>query len=71
MGRADAGDGAEMFAREIEQRRPGARILPPPLVAGTIGRMAVARAAEAVHPAAIRPLYVRRPDAEIARDTRL
>jgi len=65
------GDGAEMFAREIEQRRPGARILPPPLVAGTIGRMAVARAAEAVHPAAIRPLYVRRPDAEIARDTRL
>jgi len=65
------GDGAEMFAREIEQAHPGARILPPPLVAGTIGRMAVARAAEAIHPAAIRPLYVRRPDAEIARDARL
>ncbi|HJZ71380.1 MAG TPA: tRNA (adenosine(37)-N6)-threonylcarbamoyltransferase complex dimerization subunit type 1 TsaB [Vicinamibacterales bacterium] len=64
------GDGAGMFASEIERARPGARIEPPPLLAGTIGRLAVARAAEAVHPAAIRPLYVRRPDAEIARDAR-
>src|SRR5262249_14171690 len=61
------GDGAELFAREIEQSTRGARIVPPPLIAGTIGRLAVERAAEAVHPAAIRPLYVRRPDAEIAR----
>src|SRR5262245_1318821 len=65
------GDGAELFAREIELAEPDAHIAPAPLVAGTIGRLAISRAAEAVHPAAIRPLYVRRPDAEIARDARL
>jgi tRNA threonylcarbamoyladenosine biosynthesis protein TsaB len=64
------GDGAELFGREIEQAVPTARVLSPPIVAGTIGRLAVARASEAVEPAAIRPLYVRRPDAEIARDAR-
>jgi tRNA threonylcarbamoyladenosine biosynthesis protein TsaB len=64
------GDGAELFGREIAQAAPAARIVPPPLLAGTIGRLAVARAAEAVDPTAIRPLYVRRPDAEIARDAR-
>jgi hypothetical protein len=45
-------------------------VVPPPLVAGALGRVAVARASEAVEPAAVRPLYVRRPDAELARDAR-
>jgi tRNA threonylcarbamoyladenosine biosynthesis protein TsaB len=64
------GDGAELFAADVARATPGAKILAPPVLAGTIGRLAVARAAEAMHPAAIRPLYVRRPDAEIARDAR-
>jgi tRNA threonylcarbamoyladenosine biosynthesis protein TsaB len=63
------GDGAELFRTDIQQRLD-AVIVPPPLVAGTIGRLAVTHASEALDPAAIRPLYVRRPDAEIARDAR-
>lgn len=45
---------------------------PAPLLAGTIARLATARAAAGEHPAphAIRPLYVRRPDAELAREPR-
>jgi tRNA A37 threonylcarbamoyladenosine modification protein TsaB len=41
----------------------------PPLAA-VVGRVAVARAraGDAVDPAAVQPVYVRRPDAEIARD---
>jgi len=64
------GDGAELFDGGIRRGMPRACIVPAPLVAGTIGRMAVARASDAVHPAAVRPLYIRRPDAEIARDAR-
>jgi len=64
------GDGAESFAREIAAVFPGARVAAPPLIAGTIGRLAVERANDAVDPAAVRPLYVRRPDAEIGRDAR-
>ena len=64
------GDGADLFAAEIRQAAPAARVLPPPLVAGALGRVAVGRASEAVDPAAVRPLYVRRPDAELARDAR-
>jgi tRNA threonylcarbamoyladenosine biosynthesis protein TsaB len=42
----------------------------PPLLAGAIGRMAAVSAARglAVSPAALHPLYVRRPDVELARD---
>ena len=45
---------------------------PTPLVAGAIASLAYARAAngELPPPHAIRPLYVRRPDAELARDAR-
>jgi hypothetical protein len=44
-------------------------VAPPPL-ASAIGRLAFARRSEAVEPGAMRALYVRRPDAEIARDER-
>jgi tRNA A37 threonylcarbamoyladenosine modification protein TsaB len=65
------GDGAETFACDIAAAFPSARVVAPPLIAGTIGRLAVERANDAVDPAAVRPLYVRRPDAEIARHARL
>jgi tRNA threonylcarbamoyladenosine biosynthesis protein TsaB len=43
---------------------------PPPLLAGAIGRMAAVQAArgQTVSAAGVHPLYVRRPDAELARD---
>lgn len=57
----------------IGDRMPGDALfpmLPPPPLAGTIGRMAVCRAerGETITAAGIQPLYVRRPDAEVARD---
>ena len=64
------GDGAAAYAGTIAA--PGSagwRVRPyQPLLAGAIGRMAVARAqrGDTIDPAAVRPLYVRRPDAEIA-----
>jgi len=65
------GDGALLYAETI--RAAGAsqeHILPTPLLAGAIGRIAVAiaRRGDALTPGAVRPLYVRRPDAEIDRD---
>ena len=47
-------------------------MMAPPLLAGAVGRMAVARArrGEGVDPASVHPLYVRRPDAEIARENK-
>jgi tRNA threonylcarbamoyladenosine biosynthesis protein TsaB len=66
------GDGAVMYSDAIARSVPGGRVLPPPLLAGAIGRLAVAQARNgaAVDPAGIRPLYVRRPDAELERDRR-
>jgi tRNA threonylcarbamoyladenosine biosynthesis protein TsaB len=42
---------------------------PPPLLAGAIGRMAAVQASRGhtISPAGVHPLYVRRPDAELAR----
>jgi len=56
-----AGDGAMRYIEGIP---------PPPLLAGAIGRMAATSAFRGVtvSPAGIHPLYVRRPDAELARD---
>ena len=64
------GDGAILYADVIRRRSPAAAILDPPPLAGAIGRLAAAHAArgETVGPAGVRPLYVRRPDAEIARE---
>jgi len=67
------GDGATAYRSVIGSRVPAAEIMAPPPLAGTIGLMGVSMAAsdQAVDPAAVRPLYVRRPDAEIARDKRV
>lgn len=64
------GDGATLYAGTIEREAEGVRVLPPPLLAAAIGRLALERAShgDAVHPAGVQPLYVRRPDAELARD---
>jgi tRNA threonylcarbamoyladenosine biosynthesis protein TsaB len=61
------GSGAVLYAPVIADR---ARIEPGPPLAPVIGRLAVARgmADDTIDPAAVQPLYVRRPDAEIARD---
>jgi tRNA threonylcarbamoyladenosine biosynthesis protein TsaB len=66
-----AGEGAWRYEEAIRRSgAAGAAIAPPAPIAGTIGRLALARARAggAVDPAGIRPLYVRRPDAEIARE---
>jgi tRNA threonylcarbamoyladenosine biosynthesis protein TsaB len=62
------GDGARLYAAATGA---GDRI-DRPTIAGVIGMMAShpERARAAVDPAGIHPLYVRRPDAEVARDRR-
>ncbi len=64
------GDGAALYVDLIERVALGAQVIAAPLLAGAIGRLAVARArrGDSVDPAGIQPLYVRRPDAEIARE---
>ncbi len=67
-----AGDGAERYREVIHVRRPNARIVDIGSLAGAIGLVAVAQATSGatVEPAAVRPLYVRRPDAELDREKR-
>jgi tRNA threonylcarbamoyladenosine biosynthesis protein TsaB len=67
-----AGDGAVACAGAIEKQYAGARISPHPSLAGAIGRIGVAQAAAGLtlDPAAVRPLYIRRPDAEVERERR-
>lgn len=64
------GSGAWQYLDAIAARAPGARVLDAPPLAGVLGRVAVdcARAGETVDPAGVQPIYVRRPDAEIARE---
>jgi len=54
----------------LEQLGPGTAITGAPLLAGPVAELAERRAArgEAGPPHALQPLYVRRPDAEVARD---
>jgi tRNA threonylcarbamoyladenosine biosynthesis protein TsaB len=61
------GSGAQAYAQVIGGRT---RIAASPTLAAVIGRIAVARAraGDTISPAAVQPLYVRRPDAEVARD---
>jgi tRNA threonylcarbamoyladenosine biosynthesis protein TsaB len=68
------GDGALRYSTEIEDML-GARAhvaAQALLLAPVIARMALAAATDgrAVSPHAVRPLYVRRPDAELAREAR-
>ena len=64
------GSGARRYADVRAERASAARLCDAPPLAGVIGRVAVhrARAGETVDPAGVQPLYVRRPDAEIARE---
>ena len=65
-----AGDGARRYADVIRARLGDRAVLPgtvPPR-AGAAGRIAAAEPARGVVPHAIVPLYVRRSDAELARD---
>ena len=65
-----AGDGARRYGDVIARRLPAATALPDLPLAGAIGQIALGRArrGEVVGPAGIQPLYVRRPDAELARE---
>ena len=63
------GDGAVEYAYLIPE---SSGVLEHPLLAGPIGRMAVSlgQRGETITPAAIQPIYVRRPDAELERERR-
>ena len=67
-----AGDGAVQYGALIRAHRPEARIVDVPALAGIIGLMAAAMAETGgtIGPGEIRPLYVRRPDAEVDREKR-
>lgn len=69
---AFAGDGALVYRAVLEQHLGASPrvVMPTPPLAPAIGAIAGRRAVagEAVLPHAVRPLYVRRPDAELARD---
>ena len=69
---AFAGDGAVRYADVIRERLGERASVPQqaPSLAGSIGLIAAADPARAVAPHALVPLYVRRPDAELARDRR-
>jgi tRNA threonylcarbamoyladenosine biosynthesis protein TsaB len=62
-----AGDGAVLYASMLAGR--GA-VVAPALMAASLGRIALLRArdGQTIDPAAVHPLYVRRPDAELARE---
>jgi tRNA threonylcarbamoyladenosine biosynthesis protein TsaB len=62
------GDGAVLYAAAIAEAYPDARVLPPPPLAGAIGRLAIDGRADAVTPADLRAVYVRRPDVELERE---
>ena len=69
------GDGAAAYADVIVSAlgdRAAIAKPPAPLLAGTIARLAIESAASGVLPGPdeIRPIYVRRPDAELARNAR-
>jgi tRNA threonylcarbamoyladenosine biosynthesis protein TsaB len=69
------GDGAATFTELIRNALRDEAVIaepPMPLLAGTIAQIATdaARAGHRPSPDAIRPLYVRRTDAELARDAR-
>jgi tRNA threonylcarbamoyladenosine biosynthesis protein TsaB len=67
------GSGARAYRDVIAAAAPGnTTVCDAPPLAPAIGLIAAdrARAGETIDPAAVQPLYVRRPDAELARDLR-
>jgi tRNA threonylcarbamoyladenosine biosynthesis protein TsaB len=63
------GDGAERYRGAIEAYAgSGVTVIPAPPLAGVAGRIAAAEPARAVLPHAIVPVYIRKSDAELARD---
>jgi tRNA threonylcarbamoyladenosine biosynthesis protein TsaB len=64
---AVVGDGAVLYADTV---RGDARVIEPPVLAPIVARLAIERAqlGGSLNPAAVQPLYVRRPDVEITRD---
>jgi tRNA threonylcarbamoyladenosine biosynthesis protein TsaB len=64
------GDGALRYMSLIESRTSGRHVAEPTPLAGAIGLLAedMATRGAAGSPAAIQPLYVRRPDAELHRE---
>jgi tRNA threonylcarbamoyladenosine biosynthesis protein TsaB len=65
------GEGAARYEAVIRERL-GARacVLPTPALAGFVGKLAAAAPARAVLPHAVVPIYIRRPDVELARSRR-
>lgn len=63
------GNGAQRYAEIFRRLLPGVRLddLPQP-IAEAAAQMAERRVDSAVKPHALRPIYLRRPDAELARD---
>jgi tRNA threonylcarbamoyl adenosine modification protein YeaZ/ribosomal-protein-alanine acetyltransferase len=63
------GSGARKYAEVFERALPGVRIadVPQP-IAEAAARLATRRVGSAVSPHALRPIYLRRPDAELARE---
>ncbi|MGE5244656.1 MAG: tRNA (adenosine(37)-N6)-threonylcarbamoyltransferase complex dimerization subunit type 1 TsaB [Betaproteobacteria bacterium] len=66
------GDGAVRYAAIVHRHAASAHVLVAPPLAGAIGRLGAIRlrSGRPAGPSAVRPLYVRRPDAELARDAR-
>jgi tRNA threonylcarbamoyladenosine biosynthesis protein TsaB len=66
------GDGAVRYADVIRARLGQRAVVPDvaPVLAGAIAAIAAEEPARAVHPHAVVPIYVRRSDAELARDRR-
>jgi tRNA threonylcarbamoyladenosine biosynthesis protein TsaB len=64
------GDGAVRYTSVIRDRVPDCEIVEPPPLAAVIGRLAIERPDRAVAPHAVVPIYIRKPDAELARDKR-
>jgi tRNA threonylcarbamoyladenosine biosynthesis protein TsaB len=64
------GGGAELYAEAIGTALPSARVVAAPALASAVAVLALrrARAGDLPHPAALQPLYVRKPDAELARE---
>ena len=65
-----AGDGAVLYAAAIRERLANRALLPRdvPAIAGAIGVLAAAEPGRGVTPHGVAPLYVRRPDVELARE---